>query len=333
MPQCRVVTEHHESRLLAGNPLGDPAERELVVVLPPGYETETHRSYPVVFVLAGFFGGARSHLNWKIFEESLPERISRLTEEGMPPAIFALPDGSTRLGGSQYRNSAAQGPYADYITEELVPFVDERYRTLEGRRGIVGKSSGGYGALMLGMERPDLFGAVACHSGDCLFEYCYRTDFPRAVNRLVKAGGVEAFVEELEGMKKRSSDDMHVLMTVAMAACYSPDPEEPLGLALPFRLPTGEIREEIWSRWLEHDPVHAVEDHAEALRGLDWLFLDCGDHDQYHLHLGMRLLGERLEALGVEHEMEEFDDDHSGISYRYDASLPKMVRVLTGVES
>lgn len=329
MSDCTVEIEHVDSELLRDNPLGDPHVRELPVVLPPGYETEADRRYPVVFVLAGYLGGARSHLNWKMFEESLPERLARLMAEGaMSEAIVVLPDGTTRLGGSQYRDSEAVGRYASHITEEIVPFVDEGFRTMPGRRGILGKSSGGYGALVLAMERPDLFRAAASHSGDCYFEYCYKADFPEAVDRLRRAGGVEAFLEEIESMPRRKSSDLHVLMVVAMAACYSPDPDEPLGIALPFRLETGEIREEVWQRWLEHDPVHMVAAHAEALRDLEWLMLDCGDRDEYRLHHGMRILAERLAEAGVDFEMEEFEDGHRGISYRYDVSLPRMVEVL-----
>lgn len=325
---CEVRWERIRSRVLEGNALADPAEREVPVILPPGYAEDAERRYPVIYLLAGFLGSGRSYLNWEIFLEAMPARLGRLAAEGMQPAIIVLPDCSTRLGGSQYRNSSATGRYADHVVEEVVPHVDRTYRSLPGRRGLVGKSSGGFGALVLGMERPDLFRAVASHSGDCYFEYCYKPDFPRAVDRLVRAGGPAAFLEEFEAAPKKSPSDLQVLNVLAMAACYSPDPGEPLGTALPFHLPSGEVREEVWERWLENDPVHKAGRHAAALRDLELLHLECGARDEYNLHLGMRVLSGRLEALGVRHHAEEFDDDHRGLHYRFDVTLPRLAAVL-----
>ncbi len=104
----------------------------------------------------------------------------------MGPAIVVFPDCFTSLGGNQYVNSSAIGRYADYLTRELIPFVDREFRTLASRehRGCFGKSSGGYGAIIHAMRHAQYWGAVADHSGDALFDFCYFTDWPRTLNEL-----------------------------------------------------------------------------------------------------------------------------------------------------
>ena len=113
---------------------------------------------------------------------TLHDRLDQLYAAGMPHAIVVLPDCFTRFGGSQYLNSSATGRYEDYFAGEIVDYIDSRYATIAapGGRGIFGISSGGYGALVMGMRHPDRFGAVACQSGDMAFELCYGTDFPAA---------------------------------------------------------------------------------------------------------------------------------------------------------
>jgi enterochelin esterase family protein len=252
----------------------------------------------------------------------------------MPPAIFAVPDCMTRLGGSQYLDSPGTGRYETYVCDELIPALDRQYRTIPRReaRAVVGKSSGGYGALRLAMRRGELFGAAASHSGDCYFEICHGRDFPSAVNSIAKAGGVAALVRKVRGTEKPSHDDMIALMTIAMAACYSPNAAKRgrLKLDLPFDVKTGEILTEVFHRWLPNDPVRMVDapKHAAALRRLRVLFLDCGIRDQWFLHLGLRVLVRKLERLRVKVVHEEFDDDHMSISYRYDRSLPLLVKHL-----
>jgi enterochelin esterase family protein len=320
----------HESRVLKGNPLGDPARRELWVYLPPGFDGT--RRYPVLWCLTGFTGTGSMAVTGNRWAPGLAERLDRLIAGGCPPVIVAFPDCFTRLGGSQYMNSGATGRYEDYLCDELVPFLDGYLPTLPFRdaRGVFGKSSGGYGALRLGMRKPDLFAAVACHSGDMAFALCYQPGFARTAARIAKAGSLEKWLAEFEATEKKKSADFDAINTVGMASCYSPDPGKPLGLALPFDLESGELDAGIWARWREHDPVEMVARHADALRRLKLLFLDCGTDDEYQLHLGMRLFVRRCEGLGIACEAQEFADDHKSLSYRYDVSVPKLARALTG---
>lgn len=329
----RVVIDAYHSRTLEGNPLGDPANRDVAIYLPPSYDMDTEHRFPVVYMLMGFLGRGISMLNAQPFEPNIAERMDELIANGMDETILVLPDCFTAFGGSQYLNSSATGNYEDYLVSEIVPFVDCHYRTVPkpGARGVTGKSSGGYGAMVMGMRHSDVFGAVACHSGDMYFEMCYKPDFPKLLTAIERAGGLTQWWEQFKASPKKSRSDMEALNVLAMAAAYSPNPERPMGVELPFNLHTGELRPEIWERWLEHDPVYMASRYADALRSLRWLYLECGLRDQYNLQFGARIVSSRLKAMGIDHVYEEFDDDHLGINYRYNESLPQLVASLEKV--
>jgi enterochelin esterase family protein len=332
MARGRVVMERFESAVLRGNAAGDPHVRTVPVYLPPSYDATPERRYPVAFVLTGFTGRGRMLLNDNPWTPALDDRIDALIGSGKcGEMILVMPDCYTRYGGSQYLNSSATGRYEDHVVEELVAHVDRAYRTRAGRdhRGVMGKSSGGYGALVLGMRHPDVFGAVVCHSGDMLFDYCYRGDVPKFCSEVQRAGGLKTWLEKFEAKLQKKTEDFTVLNILGMAAAYSPRPGvEPFGIELPCDLETGAFRDDVWARWLEHDPIRMLERHVDALRSLRLLMLDCGTRDEWHLHLGARLFTRRLKELGIAHEHEEFDDGHMNVQYRYDVSLPKMAAAL-----
>jgi enterochelin esterase family protein len=232
--------------------------------------------------------------------------------------IAVMPDCFTYYGGSQYVNSTATGRYEDYLSQEIVAFVDENFRTISdrGSRAVMGKSSGGYGSLIMGMRHADVFGLVCSTAGDAYFEYCYPNDFAKAF-RMIK-GDPEGFMKKFWATEKQGKDDHSALNTIGMSACYSPNGT---GFDLPFDLETGEIRTDVWARWLEHDPVKLVEKFAENLKSLKLLYLDAGTRDEFALDIGARLLSKKLTDNGIAHVHEEFDDGHFNISYRYDRSL------------
>ncbi|MFN2500435.1 MAG: alpha/beta hydrolase [Pyrinomonadaceae bacterium] len=308
----------HTSDILRGNPLGDPHVREVFVYLPPGYETGREH-YPSVYCLTGFTGRGKALLNDNAFTPNLAERMDRLIVQGsVKPMILVMPDCFTRYGGSQYINSTATGNYEDYLTSEIVPFVDQNFRTLadRGARAVMGKSSGGYGALIMGMRHADLFNMVCSTAGDCYFEYAYPPEFPKAFRRI--NGDPKRFIDDFWSTEKKTGDWHPALDTIGMSACYSPNGED---FDLPFDIKTGEMRNDIWQRWLEHDPVRLVEKHVENLKSLRLLFLDAGTRDEFGLDIGAKILSSKLSKLGIDHLHEEFDDGHGGISYRYDRSL------------
>jgi enterochelin esterase family protein len=212
----------------------------------------------------------------------------------------------------------------------VIPAVDHRFRTLATRaaRGIGGKSSGGFGALVLAMRHPALFAAVACHSGDAYFELSVLPDVAKTVRTLRRHGGIDGFLRYFDATEAKRPDDITTIMLLALGACYSPDPTRPHGIALPFDLDTGEIDWPVWRRWKAWDPVEMVAAHADALRALALLFIDAGTRDEWSLDLGARILTRRLAALHVPFEHQEFEDGHRGINYRYDVSLPKLAAAL-----
>src|SRR5215831_2446098 len=356
----KTVILEHVSKVLADNPLKDPHVRKLAVYLPPGYDGALPKGrgarFPVLFDLVGFTGSGLAHLNWRPFDENVPERVSRLLhEKKMGPTIVVFPDCFTSMGGNQYVNSSAIGRYADYLTRELIPLVDREFRTLASRahRGCFGKSSGGYGAIIHGMRYARYWGAIADHSGDALFDFCYYTDWPRSLNELDRYRGtrrvpgriniirderraadgrddgrVKRFLEHVWRKDKLSDAEAHTLMNLAMAATYDPDPKAPLGFRLPFNLETGEVIPRRWNEWLKHDPVNLVGQYKRNLKSLKAIYIDCGWRDQYHLHYGARLLAKRLTQHGIAHVYEEFDDNHTSVDYRMDVSLPYLYRAL-----
>ena len=317
-PAGTVVNIRHESEVLKGNPPGDPHIRDLFVYLPPGYE-ESGGRYPSVYCLTGFTGRGKMLLNDNAFTPNLAERMDRLIAAGaIKPMIVVMPDCFTYYGGSQYINSTATGRYEDYLTDEIVPFIDAEFRTVAARnsRAVMGKSSGGYGSLIMGMRHADVFGLVCSTAGDAYFEYCYPMDFAKAF-RTIK-GDPAHFMREFWATEKQGKDDHPALNTIGMASCYSPNGSE---FDMPFDLETGEIREDVWARWLEHDPVRLVEKHADDLRSLKLLYVDAGTKDEFALDVGAKILSRKLNKFDVPHLHEEFDDGHFNISYRYDRSL------------
>lgn len=327
MTRYRLLEIPIRSEILRNNRLGDPHERILRVIAP----SETEKALPVVWVLPAYAGTAAALVEDDPWSENLLQRIQRLSDEGvLGEALFALPDCFTLLGGSQYLDSPALGAYQSHIWEELRPAIEARFST-NGRHGVAGRSSGGYGAWIQAIHRPEWVRAIACHAADMGFEWVYPSSFPALAQALARHGSVEALVKAFRAStKKRSGEWFEAISALCMAACYSPSPDAPLGIELPFDPHTLERKEEVWERWLAHDPLRMIEEPRvqEALRGLDLLFLDCGSRDEYQLQYGMRRLVRRLEELGIEHEVEEFDDGHRSTSYRFDVSLPRLVRVL-----
>jgi S-formylglutathione hydrolase FrmB len=277
-------------------------------------------------VLAGFVGSSRTHLNWTPWGETMPERIERLIrDQKLPPVVAMFPDPFTRLGGSQYLNSSATGDYEDHLTGELIPWVQTKFHAglTSDQTAVAGKSSGGYGAFVLSARHPDLFGFMIMHSGDCYFEYGYKAFFPEALAEILKHGGPENFLKTLDDPKPKSSRWFSAIDKTAMAACYSPSPSSPLGFDYPFDLETGEIRADVWARWLAHDPVHMAErDEVIAnLKKLRGIYIECGTSDEFNLQWGARILVQRLRKAGLEVEHREFDGGHMNTHWRYDESL------------
>lgn len=324
-----------ESELLAGNPLGDPVRRPLYVLRPPGVDLDHPRPLPVIYVIQGFTGQLDMVPNRPAFEPTSIERYDEmLASDDCPDAIVVFVDCWTSYGGSQFLDSIGTGRYQSYLCDEVVPFIDERYPTATDRehRGIAGKSSGGYGAMVVPMMRPDVFSALATHAGDSLFELTMMPSFA-GVARTLR----DHFDLSYEVLFERLAEEDHfdfdrygsAIEMYGYAACYSPDPERPGKALVPFELDTGRPIDDIWQLWLDHDPVHMASGHAEELRSMRRIYIDAGKSDEYHLDLGAQAFSNELTKLGVAHSLELFEGKHGGINYRYPGAIRELAVALS----
>jgi hypothetical protein len=322
-----VLDEHvFSSDALRGNPLGDPHERPLWVWTPPGH-TGSERRLPSVYVLQGFTGQVDMWRNRQAFRPTFPE----LLDHAAPPCVVVFVDTWTSVGGSQYVDSPATGRYHTYLCDELVPWIDSHYRTLAARehRGVQGKSSGGYGAAVTAMLRPDLFGGFASHAGGGLLEVSIRPFFREAARTLrdLYGGSVDRWLEDFRSRPAFSRpNDIHLLLQWGFSAAYSRTPE----VRLPYDPATAEVIPELWEQWLEWDYPRLVPRHAEALRSLRAIYVDCGTHDEWFLDLTAEWLRRELTMLGVpDLHVELFDAGHAEIEYRYPLGLGYLVERLS----
>ena len=330
----RIDERWIQSEALRDNPLGDPYGRPLSVYLPPGYDEDTTRRYPTVYQIQGMTGQLDMWRNRTAFRLNFPELADQLfARREAPPCILVYVDCWTSYGGSQFLDSPGTGRYHTYLCEEVVPWVDAGYRTLPARehRGIAGKSSGGYGAMVTPMLRPDLFGGMATHAGDALFELCYGNDFGKCARALRDhyEGSWDRFWEDFRSRPAGSRPDDGVLLNqLAMAACYSTDPDGTIHQ--PFDVATGRLVPEVWDRWLAWDPVRMVPRHGEALRSMRAIYIDAGTRDEYYLDLGAEAFRRELEAVGItDFFFELFEAGHGAIEYRYPMALKYLAERLS----
>jgi S-formylglutathione hydrolase FrmB len=320
-----------ESELLADNPLGDSARRPLYVYRPPGVEAGVGEELPSVYVIQGYTGQLDMWLDRSAFEPTFIERLDAMfAARECPPGIVVLVDAWTSRGGSQFLNSTSLGRYQDYLCDEIVPFVDSRYRTLPGRdhRGLTGKSSGGYGAMVVPMMRPDVFGALASHAGDALFECCYQPEFPLVARTLREhfEGSWDVFHQRLRESERFDFGRFGAALNAyGMGCAYSPDPERPGEALLPFEPQTGRLIDEVWEQWLAVDPVRMAPERADALGSMRRIYLDAGRSDEWYLDLGAQAFAQELEQMGIAHTLELFEGKHGGLTYRYPAAIRELI--------
>ena len=214
----------------------------------------------------------------------------------------------------------------------MLPAIEQRFGCGgTGRRGVFGKSSGGYGAITHALRHSDIWAAAACHSGDMGFELCYLPDMPAVLRALAGTeNSIEKWWQQLEAAKKHPEGSGKVVNALAMAASYDPDPTQFLGIRLPVAFDSCEVIEERWANWLRHDPVVAIETQGDNLGRLKALYIDCGEKDQFNLLYGARRFVRRLNELGIAHRYDEFADNHTSVDYRMDESLPFLAQALSG---
>ncbi|MCH1770180.1 MULTISPECIES: alpha/beta hydrolase-fold protein [Metallosphaera] len=298
-----------ESDYLRDNPWKDPYKRKVAVVT-----TGSTEDIPGILYLSGYFSTSLAQLNLDPLSESLKDKVGRLyAERKIGDLALILPDTFTSLGGNQYLDSKAIGLYESFLVRELVPLVREKYQITS--LGVMGKSSGGYGALHLGSKYD--FQAIAVHSADAYFEYAYLPLFPRVIQTLRRTGTPKDFVSMFWAQQDRKRRDLlDAMMIIGLSAFYSPTEN----VELPFELETGRVRDDVWRHWLSLDPVRFLEERKEKLRGKS-IYIDVGDRDDFHLQYGNRIIHEMLNNWKIAHVYEEFHGGHMNTSYRYDVSL------------
>jgi S-formylglutathione hydrolase FrmB len=316
----RLETRELTADALRDNPLGDSATRPLWVYLPPGYDESSQR-YPVIYVLQGFGGFVTRWGQRALFDLTVPELIDTAFQSGAPPCVVVYVDAWTSLGGSQFLDSPGTGRYHTYLCEDVVAFVDGEYRTTPeaSHRAVMGHSSGGYGAIVAAMLRPDRFSAFGSLAGDCCFELSLLPDLARAYRALRDHydGSYERFFNAFRQRPAMSEpDDFALVMVWALAACYSA--EDDGSVTLPFDTATGAVRDAVWSRWLACDPVRMVPHHVPALRSLRGIWVDAGRRDEHLLDVGAEILVSELRRAGVDDlSFELFAGSHYHNTHRY----------------
>lgn len=179
---------------------GTTTERDpsLFVYLPPSYETNTEKRYPVIYFLHGFGDPADEIMQW---ESSLDSYFSENPDREM---IVVSVSGTNSLGGSFYVDSPVCGGWETYVVSEAVPLVDSTFRTIAKKesRGLFGFSMGGFGALNIALRHPDIFcGVYAFAPGlfdenglrDAFASWSSWTDVKRAYGAAFAEGQIPSF--------------------------------------------------------------------------------------------------------------------------------------------
>ena len=337
MMQPTIQTLVHKSKLLEKNPLGDPSERALPVYLPPNYDAKRKDPYPVMYILAGWSGRGARYLNDDgVFSAPLPESFDRMIQkEESPPFIVVFPDCSTKLGASQYVNSTSTGPYMDYLCDELIPFVDSKFHTYGDavHRGVLGHSSGGFGAMVTTMMRPGSFSYLCSSAGDSWYDFIYKASIPTMIRIIKNAGGVEKFLQKFLSSPNPtgllSKDDCETMMNLSMCACYAPNPNVPILKGdVYFDLETGETIPSVWEKFLAWDPVHMVDRYVDNLKKLRWIHFEAGTEDEYALHIGHRQVAKKLDKHGIKYVLEEYPGKHGGHHYRMAYRIKRILEAM-----
>lgn len=318
-----------QSKVLEGNYWNDPTERECFVYTPEGYRQG--KDYPVVIFLAGFAGTGEGMLSRSLTDISITTRCDRYIAAGTAPFIAVFPDCMSSLGGTQFVDSPAIGNYATHLMTEVIPFIQKNFSG-QGKIGLTGRSSGGYGSVCLAMQYPEIISGIACHAGDMGFETAFVGELTQALLPLHKAGSPKAFLEAFWQKTHFSANDFAAFNLLCMSASYSPNLENEFPADIPIDIQSGKIDWDVFNSWKQNDPVEMIEntDYQEALKSLDYCFIDVGRVDEYNLQFGARLFVEKLRTFDVPHVYEEFDGGHRGTAYRYDVSIPAMVMALVG---
>lgn len=301
-----VVYETLNSAAIQSNLLGTSPERKISIYLPEGYENETARSYPVLYLLHGFtadhttwYGGTVNHLYGEN-GMSVKKMLDTLIQKGViEPLIVVCPNNYNHFDGSWYTNSVVMGNWEDFMVQEVVSFVDSNYRTLDvpQSRGIAGHSMGAEGAMRLAMKHPDVYSLVYALSG--ALEYA-KTYLDLSRDEIIAANQVSSWNVFL---------DPFIKSKISRAIAYAPNPAlSPFMGELPLN-EQGVLIDSTWQKWLKHDPYSMLGDYSENLKSLKGIRFDCGSNDDANISCSN--FSDALTLLDIDHVFESYSGDHS----------------------
>jgi S-formylglutathione hydrolase FrmB len=299
---------------LEGNLSKDNPERNVLVYLPPGYNADSAKHYPVIYLLHGYTDTER---NWFGLDRqhfvNVPDAVDAGWQAGAKEMIIVMPNAYTRFKGSMYSNSVVTGDWESYIAKDLVAFIDANYRTIPDRdsRGLAGHSMGGYGTMRIGMKYPDVFSALYAMSPCCM-----------GANM---TPSIEQFTNALatENEEQLSQADFGTSAMLASAAVWSPNPDNPpFYIDLPYK--EGELQADVVARWVANAPLVMMHQYIPQLKSFEDVLIDAGDRD-----VGIAATVEEMDAIlnsyGVKHRSEIYAGDHvSGIHERITSHLMPM---------
>ncbi len=313
IPVGRLVTISIDSAALKGNMLGDPSVQEADVYLPPGYVTDTAKRYPVVYLLHGYTGVKESWTKFGYQGLKLADSMDALIAEGKSKEmIIVAPNAKNAFLGSFYTDSPVTGGWATYISKELVERIDREFRTISdpSGRGIAGHSMGGYGAMILGMTNPKVYGAIYALSPCCM---AFEGDIGPEAAEMPKA----IAVTDLADLRQKPAENLFTTFYTGLAAAFSPNPgNKEFYVSYPFKMENGKVvpNEPAYSEWRARMPLYLVEEYRENLHGLRGLAFDVGENEEYpHISQSTRELSQKLAELKIPHTFSVYPvGDHSG---------------------
>lgn len=285
-------------KALEGNLSGDAVERDVSVYLPPGYDANATRRYPVVYMLHGFTDSDDKWFGLIKHFVSVPVNYEVALAAGAREMILVMPNAFTRFQGSMYSSGPTTGDWELFVARDLVAAIDGRYRTIATRdaRGLTGHSMGGYGALRIGMKFPDVFGSVYAMSPCCL-----------ALRATADNPGF-ARAAAIQNVEEIAKADFGTKATLASAAAWSPNPKNP---PFYFDLPVkdGAVLPEVAAKWTANSPLALVDQYIARLRTLRALAIDVGDQDG-SITATSKTLHDVLTTYGLRHDFEVYTGNH-----------------------
>ncbi len=297
------ISVHGEA--LVGNLIGDSPDRPVAVYLPPSYDKEPNRRYPVVYFLHGF-GGTNETYTRPALPSSITVPAEKAFAAGAREMILVVPNAFTTFIGSMYSNSVTTGDWETFIAKDLVAYIDSHYRTIPERasRGLAGHSMGGYGTFRLAMKHPEVFSSMYSMSPCCM---------PPTMNPQAQLMALVAAIKDRKDIEKA---DFPVQAMMASAAAWSPNPKKPpFYLDLPIE--NGKPQPEIIAKWAANAPLAMVHQYIPNLRKYRAISFDIGDKDitvaqgEDVMLQASKDMDRILRDYGVEHTFEIYEGDHT----------------------